>query len=397
VQDRTITSLLSLSLVSSLLPSMSFPATMPAIISDMDFTASDAGWVGGIYFAGYACAVPVLSSITDRVGAKSVYLASSLVGVISSIAFALWADSFWTAFVFRLIGGAALGGVHMPGLKLLTELVSDRFEMRGAGIYASCYALGSAISFLFAGFIESAAGWHAVFGMAALGHILAAVCVIIVPNPPPTTYTAVVRIELLPLLRNRALMSYVLGYAGNTWEVFSIRVWFVAFLAWVLNQPGNHLDLPPLAVVAGVAAIAGVPASVFISELGLRMGREKAIVTVCGLSVATCLGLAATTGAASLLILPLLVLLQITSFADVGSLTAGAVAVSEEGRRGASLALYAFTGSLTGFIGPVVVGLTLDLFGEIDRETGWMAAFLVMALGSTVAAISVWCLKLLRS
>jgi hypothetical protein len=42
------------------------------------------------------------------------------------------------------------------------------------------------------------------------------------------------------LLQNRSLIAYVAAFAGNTWEVFAVRVWFVAYLAWVLSLPGNR-------------------------------------------------------------------------------------------------------------------------------------------------------------
>ena len=390
MKDRITISLLSVGLVANLLPSMSFPATMPAVVEDLGFTASEAGWIGGIYFAGYAGAVPILSTLTDRIGAKFIYLTSCLLGAVSCLAFAAWADAFWVAFVLRFIGGIALAGVHMPGLKLLTDLLGDGAKIRGAGIYASSYALGSASSYLCAGFVEVFSGWPAVFVVAALGPASAGVLVARLPSPVVLPTPDVVRIELRPLLRNRSLMSYVLAYAGNTWEVFSVRVWFVAYLAWTVKLPDNHLELPPLAVVSGLAAIVGVPASLLVSEFALRMGREKAILGTCCVSVIICLGLAASTGAPSLLVLPLLILVQISSFADVGSLTAGAIAAADPRRRGSSLALFAFAGTLTGFIGPVVVGGALDWFGGLDTEAGWTAAFLVMALGSTAAGIVIW-------
>jgi len=59
-------------------------------------------------------------------------------------------------------------------------------------------------------------------------------------------------------------------------------------------------------------------------------------------------------------------------------------------RRGSSLALFAFAGTLTGFLGPVVVGVALDWSGGLGSKAGWTAAFLVMALGSTAAAIVIW-------
>lgn len=389
MKEGTKTAILSLGLVLNLLPSLSFPAVMPAVVADLGFSAAQAGWVGGIYFAGYAGGVPFLSTMTDRWGAKSIYIASCLIGLTGSLGFAFWSDSFWSAFGFRFVGGIALAGVHMPGLKLLTDLLGEKSRLRGAGIYSSSYALGSSASFLIAGATESLAGWPAVFAVAAAGPALAAMLVLALPTVPRSITAEAVRIEVRPLLRNPSLIAYVLGYAGNTWEVFSIRVWFVAYLSWTVSLPGNSLALPPLAVVSGIAAIAGVPASLLVSELALRCGRRKAIVATCIVSVAVCVGLAGSVGGAVVLVLPLLALLQVSSFADVGSLTAGAVAAAEPGRRGASLALFAFTGSLTGFAGPVVIGMTLEMFGGMGSSTGWTAAFIVMALGSVAAALVV--------
>jgi MFS family permease len=391
VKDGAATAILSIGLVGSLLPSMSFPATMPAVVADLGLNASEAGWIGGIYFAGYAGAVPLLTTLTDRIGAKSIYLASSIAGAVAGLAFAAGADSFWTALALRFLGGIALAGVHMPGLKLLTDLVGEKSRVRGAGIYTSSYALGSAASFFLAGLVEAAWGWPAAFAAAGAGPAVAGALVALLPTPPARPKAAVQpRIALKPLLKNRAFMAYVAGYAGNTWEVFSIRVWFVACLAWTVSLPGNALDgLPPLAVVSGVAAVAGVPASLFVAELALRLGRQRTIAATCAMSVAVCLALAATAGGSSVVVLALLVLLQVTSFADVGALAAGAVAAAEPERRGASLALYAFAGSMTGFIGPVVVGFALEHFGGLATTEGWTAAFLVMALGSAVAGVAV--------
>jgi MFS family permease len=104
--------------------------------------------------------------------------------------------------------------------------------------------------------------------------------------------------------------------------------------------------------------------------------------------VAVCLALAATSGGPIWIVLPLLILLQITSFADVGALAGGVVASADPERRGAALAIYAVAGFAAGFLGPAVVGNALEAFGGIHSVTGWFAGFLVMALGSSVAAVA---------
>jgi hypothetical protein len=100
------------------------------------------------------------------------------------------------------------------------------------------------------------------------------------------------------------------------------------------------------------------------------------------------LALAATAGGPSIVILPLLALAQVASLADASALAAGAVAAADPARRGAALALFAFVGYTAAFIGPVAVGTALDGFGGAGNSSGWSAAFVTMALGSTAAAFA---------
>jgi MFS family permease len=198
------------------------------------------------------------------------------------------------------------------------------------------------------------------------------------------------RLPFRALLRNRPLIAYVAAFAGNTWEVFAVRVWFVAYLSWTLSLPGNHLTLPALGRIAGVASLLEVPASIMMAEVASRYGRRPVIIPICLISVGTCLALAATAGGSIWIVLPLLVLVQITSFADVGALAGGAVAAANPAQRGAALALYALSGFTTGFLGPVAVGTVLDWFGGAASASGWRAGYIVIASGSAVAAWAVW-------
>ncbi len=114
------------------------------------------------------------------------------------------------------------------------------------------------------------------------------------------------------------------------------------------------------------------------------------IIATCAVSVTVCLTLAATSGGALATVLTLLILLQITSFADVSALGVGAVMLADPARRGAALAVYALAGFTTGFLGSAAVGLSLDWFGGIDSSLGWSAAFLTLSIGSTAAGLAVW-------
>jgi MFS family permease len=382
MREPTATALLSFCLVANLLPLMTFPAILPVASTALGLSTAEAGWVGGIYFAGYTSAVFTISSLTDRYNPKYVYIACALLGAGASAVFALFVDGFWSALLARFVGGVGVAGIHMPGLVLLRALVNKEPSGRSTGIYASCYAHGNAASFVVAGLIDEAFGWRATFLAAACGPLLAGLLIGLAPMRR-SQQKAIIATGFAPLLKNRALMTYVIAFAGNAWEVFAIRVWFVAYLTWVLERPGGNLDLPALALVSGLAALVGVPASIAIAELAARSDRRRTIRWICWVSVGVCAALAMATGAPSSVVLGLLIVLQITSFADVGALTAGAANAAEPDRKGASLGHYAGVGFLAGWLGPVTVGVTLGWLGM--TPIGWAMAFAVIGLGSLLA------------
>jgi MFS family permease len=107
------TILLSFGLVANLAAQMTFAATLHEIAADWALAASQSGWIGGVYFAGYAVAVPFLASSTDRMDGRWIYVVSASLGAAASLAFAAFAHGFVVALVLRFLGGIGLAGVHM--------------------------------------------------------------------------------------------------------------------------------------------------------------------------------------------------------------------------------------------------------------------------------------------
>ena len=65
------------------------------------------------------------------------------------------------------------------------------------------------------------------------------------------------------------------------------------------------------------------------------------------------------------------------------SLTAGAAGTADPAKRGATLAVHSMLGYIGGFVGPLIVGWTLDLGGGMSPAT-WAAAFLTIAALSAI-------------
>src|SRR5690606_5978851 len=127
-----------------------------------------------------------------------------------------------------------------PGLKLLADRTEGPAQARGSAVYTAAYAVGSGGSFVVAGLVAAAFGWEAAFVAGAVGPLLAIPLLLLVP-PPARSAAAPERapasaplamLDVRPVLRNRQAMAWIVCYVGNTWEVFAIRTWFVAFAVY---------------------------------------------------------------------------------------------------------------------------------------------------------------------
>jgi MFS family permease len=76
------------------LGAFALPALLPGYIERWSLSATEAGWLVGIFFAAYVVMVPVLVALTDRMPARRVYMLGTGLTALSHLGFALFADGF---------------------------------------------------------------------------------------------------------------------------------------------------------------------------------------------------------------------------------------------------------------------------------------------------------------
>jgi predicted MFS family arabinose efflux permease len=355
----------------------SVAALLPSLISVWALTNTEAGWISGIYYAAYTLAVPLLSSLTDRVDAKRIYLGSVALTAVAFTAFAWIATGFWSALAFRALMGAGWAGSYMPGLKALSDLTDGPQQSRAVAAHAAAVGVSGALSFAIAGAVNAWLGWRWALVPGALGAALAFVLVLSgVPSRPIGAAAGPRRalLDFRPILRNRSALAYSVAYCVHTWEMSALRGWVVAFLTFVAaRSTGAWTPLAP-ATVATVMGLLGVWASVWGNELAIRLGRRRFILGTMLISaaLAAVIGFSAALPYAAAAMLILLYAMLIWS--DSSSLTAGSAGSAEPGQRGATLAVHSTLGYAGGFIGPLALGATLDLVGGASVR-GWGVAF----------------------
>lgn len=369
---------------------MAVPALSVELASLWEMNASEIGWLGGIYFVGYAVALPFLTGAANRMDGRIVYAVSALISAIASFGVALFADGFWWALVLRFVAGVGFAGIHIVGMKMLADRLTGASQTRASAYYTGAFALGSGASFMVAGLLSRSLGWETAFVAAGVGSLLSLSTLLLIG--PPLDGAELRSRRLFPdfrrALADREIVRYVIAYAGNLWEVFAIRVWFVPFLAYnaALNE-GASFGWHPT-TIAALFAITAVPLNLVIAELGGRWGRKPVIFVVSLASVLVCGMLGWQVSGPYVLILALLLIHSATSYGDVGAIAGGVVSASTGETRAAALSLFGMVGFTFGFLGPLAVGLAIDLGGGLQDPIAWLWAFAVMALGSVVSALA---------
>lgn len=360
-------------------PVFAFPALLPDYIRVFAFSSAQAGWLTGITFAGYAIAVPFLSALTDRVDSRRVYVAGALVAGVASLLFAVAASGFWSALALRALAGIGLAGTYMPGLKALVDRADGPDQPKWMSWYTASFSLGTGVSFLVAGLLAAWLGPAWCFVLLGLGAVGAALMVrLLAPVTPPPVVAGTRLLDLRPVLANGGVMAYVLGYFAHMWELFGLRSWMVAFLAFAT---AGQVVLAPT-VVAALSSLVAMAASIGGAALALKHGRVRMCVAFALASAAMALLVGQSSGwgwGAVVLMLAYNALVQL----DSAALTTGAVLAAEPSRRGASIAVHSLVGFVGGFLGPLAFGWILDLAGGADQAGAWGWAF--AGLGAVAA------------
>ncbi len=271
----------------------------------------------------------------------------------------------------------------MTGLKLLADQVDAKMMSRAVTGHAASIGISGAVSFLLGDVLADHFGWRAAFTISAGTAFAAWAMVAFVvpwrPAPPPRAKGAAALFDFRPVVRNTSAFAYSVVYCVHTLEMSALRGWGVAFLAFVAGTTGFSDETLSPALVVTVLALLGTATSIVGNEASIRFGRRRLVVTAMVLSIlfAAVVGFLGSTS--YWLAVVLLIAYGMVVWLDSSSVTAGAAGNAEPSRRGATLAVHSTLGYAGGFVGPLVVGFTLDLAGGMS-PVAWGLAFLVVAV-----------------
>lgn len=363
--------------IGNLLPHVAVPAVMAQyLMPSWKLTATEAGLMASSFAVGYMVAVPVLTTLTDRIDARRILIAGSTMSGLATLAFGLFAHDLLSAILWWTLAGIGFAGAYMPGLKALTDRLAPGDKSRSVTLYTSSFSFGVGISYLVAQVAADFLGWRWAFFLTGLGPLLMlAACLVMEPvTPLPSTGKL---LDFRPVLKNRAALGYILGYGVHCFELYGMRTWIVAFWTFVVANNGGTAPLSALAVSVLISVMA-FPASIMGNELALRFGRHRAITLVMIASCATAVLIGFSASAAPWVLVVLLAIYSVTVPADSGALTSGMTASAVPGQVGATMALHSTVGFGLSAVGAWGMGVAIDAAGGPQQPSAWLAGFLLI-------------------
>jgi predicted MFS family arabinose efflux permease len=389
LQGRSVIVAICMGQLGSLLPHVVVPSTLAAfLIPEWHLTGAQAGLLAGSGAAGYMCAVPVLATLTDRIDARKILIAGSIVSALGTLLFGLFATGLWSGALFNALAGIGFAGAYMPGLKALTDRLAPGDSSRAITLYTSSFSLGVGLSFLISQLVAEGWGWRAAFLVTAVGPlVMLAVCLLLRPVEPKPANGRL--LDFGPVFRNTKAMGFILGYGAHCFELYGIRTWLVAFWTFVAMKNSENSILTPV-VVSVLFSVLAMPASILGNEFALRIGRHVAITMVMFSSAAVALLIGIFADRSPWFLLPLVMIYAITTPADSGALTSGMAMAARPSYRGATMATHSTVGFSLSALGAWVVGVALDAAGGPLSSSAWMAAFSVLAAGILVGPLALY-------
>ncbi|UWU95985.1 MFS transporter [Bradyrhizobium sp. CB1015] len=371
----------------NLLPHVTLSANLAQhLMPAWGLSAAEGGMMASGYAFGYMLAVPVLTTLTDRIDARLVLLGGSVVSGLATVAFGIFAQGFWSGTIIWSLAGLGFAGAYMPGLKALTDRLPAGDTSRAVTLYTSSFSVGVGLSFLIAQVLADGWGWRTAFYVTGIGPIAMVVACLLIESRSPAPRPGRL-LNFAPVFANREALGYIFGYGAHCFELYGIRTWLVGFWTYVVAHQGAPSWLSPV-LMSFCFAVISMPASILGNEAALKFGRHRAItvVMIASACVALVIGLNATAPAWVLALL--LMIYGLTVPADSGALTAGMSAAAVPEHRGATLALHSTVGFGLSAMGAWGTGVALDAAGGPQSAEGWLLAFIVLAAGIALGPLA---------
>jgi predicted MFS family arabinose efflux permease len=345
--------------------------------SELALSDSELGSLMSGFLAVYTLAAPLFGALGDRRSRPR--LIAFGVG-IWSLATAL--SGFAGSYIGLLAARASVGIGEAAYGTIAPSLLCDYYptDKRGRvmAIFFCAIPVGSALGYVVGGLMNAHFGWRTAFFVAGTpGLALAILCLWLRDPPrgsqdPPVKNTpqagsqsgsmgSDVKTTYLLLLRNRAYLFTVLGYAAYTFAMGGLAYWMPAFLERVRGIPQAQATVSFGAIVV-ITGFVGTFIGGWLGDYCAKFSKQAyLIVSAIATVVAAPFVWFALTTASQTIYLICMVIAQLLMFLSTGPINACIVNLVLPNQRASAVALEVFAIHLLGdAISPYLIGAMSD-------------------------------------
>ena len=239
----------------------------PQLIQDLTLDTEALGFMSASFFYAFACTQIPLSLLLDRIGARIMMTALSLVGILGALIFS-WADSLSLGLTGRILLGIGMACNLMGTLKLVSDWFTPRTFATLSGVVFSIGTLGNIIATTPLVLLVEQVGWRHSFQLiAALNLLLTVMLYFIVRDKPDSPeshspgiagtdsfHQAVANLKLLFRRRDYWIISLSTFVRYGVFAAFQ-ALWAGPYLIEVMGysavEAGNLILLMNIGLLAG--------------------------------------------------------------------------------------------------------------------------------------------------
>jgi predicted MFS family arabinose efflux permease len=342
-------------------------AVMPAIITALHLSDSQAGSLSTLFILSYSVVSPGAGWLADR--RPRFQLAAIGVLVWSAATF----GSGLAATFLTLALARALTGVGEASYVVITpSLVSDYYRParrgRALSIFYAAIPVGSALGYVLGGVINARFGWRWAFFLAGLPGAALAIILFFLRDPPRGAMDAAAAPDSPPSPGAlKRIPSFLINTAGQiiyTFVIGGLAVWMPTYFVRVRHLPLASADL----MFGGVLAAAGLVGTLIGGKLGDRMAARHPsghfLLSGVSLILSVPFAVAAVTAPQPAIFWPSMFVALTLMFLNTGPLNAAMANVLPAQLRGWGFAMNTMAIHLLGDASsPTLIGVASDRMG----------------------------------
>ncbi|MGB3255857.1 MFS transporter [Buttiauxella gaviniae] len=337
------------------------------------------GYITGIFFLSYSLFQIPAGWLNDRIGFRSMLVASLCLLGGFALCFGVLGLSFGMLIVFRFLAGIGHSGYPCSCAKAVVSNFSVEKRTFAQSILLSSAGLAMTIGPMVAVSALTHIGWRGSF--AGLGLMACAVAIVIfmLVQKPAVAPKSASSVSYRTLLKSPTVILLFIAIFCINIPSYGLMAWLPKFLVQQRHMP---LEISGLVIAAGGLGI-------WISSLGTGwlvgkyfQGREPGVIVICSLISSLCIFAIYHTGSpvAASVFLFLGQVFLMGSFVTVFTLPMKRLPVET---MGAAMGLINTGGTLGGFVSPIVMGYLIGVSQD------YYTTFIFLALAMVCAALAV--------